>query len=73
MAASEMAYRWETPGSVWMEDESSAQFELASSEGLSRIEIAPLVLEADAVRDRIRREREFWGPIVAASGFNPDE
>lgn len=42
-------------------------------EGLSRIEIAPLVLGPDAVRDRIRREREFWGPIVAASGFNPDE
>ncbi len=42
-------------------------------EGLGRIEIAPLVLGADAVRDRIRREREFWGPIVAASGFNPDK
>lgn len=33
-----MAYRWETPASVWLEDESSAQFELASSEGLSRID-----------------------------------
>ncbi|UUZ52839.1 hypothetical protein LP419_27205 [Massilia sp. H-1] len=33
-----MAYRWETAASVWLEDESSAQFELASSEGLSRIE-----------------------------------
>jgi hypothetical protein len=42
-------------------------------EGLGRIEIAPLMLEPDAFRERIWREREFWGPIVAASGFNPDE
>jgi len=33
-----MAYRWETPVSVWLEDEASAQFELASSAGLSRID-----------------------------------
>lgn len=33
-----MAYRWETPASVWLEDEKTAQFELASSEGLSRID-----------------------------------
>ncbi len=33
-----MAYRWETPASVWLEDESTAQFELASSDGLSRID-----------------------------------
>ena len=33
-----MAYRWETPASVWLEDESSGQFELAASEGLSRID-----------------------------------
>jgi hypothetical protein len=33
-----MAYRWETPASVWLEDEKSGQFELASSEGLGRIE-----------------------------------
>jgi hypothetical protein len=33
-----MAYRWETPASVWLEDEHSAQFELASSAGLSRID-----------------------------------
>ncbi len=33
-----MAYRWETPASVWLEDESSAQFELAASAGLSRID-----------------------------------
>ncbi|WP_426173900.1 hypothetical protein [Massilia sp. TWR1-2-2] len=33
-----MAYRWETPASVWLEDENSGQFELAASEGLSRID-----------------------------------
>ncbi|CAH0140286.1 hypothetical protein SRABI118_00267 [Massilia sp. Bi118] len=33
-----MAYRWETPASVWLEDESSGQFELAASEGLGRID-----------------------------------
>ncbi len=33
-----MAYRWETPASVWLEDEHSAQFELASSAGLGRID-----------------------------------
>ena len=33
-----MAYRWETPASVWLEDETSGQFALAASEGLSRID-----------------------------------
>jgi len=33
-----MAYQWETPTSVWLEDERSGQFELASSEGLGRID-----------------------------------
>jgi hypothetical protein len=33
-----MAYRWETPASVWLEDEQSGQFSLAASEGLGRIE-----------------------------------
>ncbi|MES2898601.1 MAG: hypothetical protein V4723_02680 [Pseudomonadota bacterium] len=33
-----MAYRWETPASVWLEHENSAQFELVSSEGLSRVD-----------------------------------
>jgi hypothetical protein len=36
--ANPMAYRWETPASVWLEDESSGQFELAASEGLGRID-----------------------------------
>src|SRR6478672_6984461 len=33
-----VAYRWETPASVWLEDEHSGQFELAASEGLGRID-----------------------------------
>ena len=33
-----MAYRWETPSSVWLEDEQSAQFALATSEGLTQID-----------------------------------
>ncbi|CAN7702697.1 hypothetical protein LJR289_005700 [Pseudoduganella sp. LjRoot289] len=33
-----MAYRWETPDSVWLEDDESGQYQLASSQGLSRIE-----------------------------------
>lgn len=33
-----MAYRWETPASVWLEDEQSGQFSLAASEGLGRID-----------------------------------
>ncbi|MEO7496667.1 MAG: hypothetical protein ABIT83_25905 [Massilia sp.] len=33
-----MAYRWETPASVWLEDEHSGQFALAASEGLPRVD-----------------------------------
>ena len=33
-----MAYRWETPASIWLEDERSGQFELVSSDGLGRID-----------------------------------
>lgn len=42
-------------------------------DALARIDMAPLVLEPDAFRSRMQREQESWGPIVAASGFNPDE
>jgi hypothetical protein len=38
ITAGEMAHRWETPASVWLEDEASGQFELAASEGLSHID-----------------------------------
>ncbi len=33
-----MAYRWETPASVWQEDDRSGEFELLSTEGLGRID-----------------------------------
>jgi hypothetical protein len=33
-----MAYRWETPASVWLEDDKRGQFELLASEGLGRID-----------------------------------
>jgi hypothetical protein len=33
-----MAYRWETPASVWLEDERSRQFSLLATEGLGRID-----------------------------------
>ena len=42
-------------------------------ESLARLEMGPLVLEPTAFRSRMLRERDAWGPIVAASGFNPDE
>lgn len=42
-------------------------------ESLARLEMAPLILEPSAFRARMLRERDAWGPIVAASGFNPDE
>ena len=42
-------------------------------EGLARLEMSPLVLEPDAFKARMLRERDAWGPVVAASGFNPDE
>lgn len=41
-------------------------------ESLARLEMAPLILEPTAFRQRMLRERDGWGPIVAASGFNPD-
>ena len=33
-----MAYRWETPASIWQEDEKNGQFELLATEGLGRID-----------------------------------
>ncbi|MFL6676267.1 MAG: hypothetical protein ACJ8LG_23630, partial [Massilia sp.] len=33
-----MAYRWETPASVWLEDDKSRQFTLLATEGLGRID-----------------------------------
>lgn len=42
-------------------------------EALTRIDIMPQVMEPAAFRERIAREIEVWGPIVAASGFRPDD
>ena len=42
-------------------------------DALTRIDIAPATMEPGAFRERIARETEAWGPIVAASGFKPDE
>ncbi|MES3020355.1 MAG: hypothetical protein V4857_02100 [Pseudomonadota bacterium] len=33
-----MATRWETPASIWLEDESSGRFELSATEGLGRVD-----------------------------------
>jgi tripartite-type tricarboxylate transporter receptor subunit TctC len=43
------------------------------NEALTRIDILPQVMEPAAFRERIAREIAVWGPIVAASGFKPDE
>jgi len=42
-------------------------------DGLGRLEMTPLVMEPSRFRERMLRERDAWGPIVAASGFRPDE
>jgi tripartite-type tricarboxylate transporter receptor subunit TctC len=42
-------------------------------DGLARLELTPLVMEPSPFRERMLRERDAWGPIVAASGFRPDE
>jgi len=42
-------------------------------EVLTRLEFSPEIMEPAAFAERIRAERENWGPIVAASGFKPEE
>jgi len=42
-------------------------------DALARIDISPLTMEPTAFRERIARETATWGPIVAASGFKPEE
>ncbi len=42
-------------------------------EVLTRIDMAPLTLAPAAFGDRMKRELAAWAPIVAASGFRPDE
>ena len=54
-----MAYRWETTDSVWLEDESSAQFALASSAGLGKVDWRALA------RNRIPDVAQLLGASVA--------
>jgi tripartite-type tricarboxylate transporter receptor subunit TctC len=42
-------------------------------EVLTRLEFLPETMEPAAFAARIRAERDYWGPIVAASGFKPEE
>jgi len=42
-------------------------------EALTRLEYEPQVMEPAAFAARLRAERDHWGPIVAASGFKPEE
>ena len=42
-------------------------------EVLGKLEFTPDTMEPAAFAERIRSERESWGPIVAASGFKPEE
>jgi tripartite-type tricarboxylate transporter receptor subunit TctC len=49
---------------------------LATSEvrdALTRLEYEPQTMEPAAFAARLRAERDHWGPIVAASGFKPEE
>jgi tripartite-type tricarboxylate transporter receptor subunit TctC len=42
-------------------------------ERLTRLELTPMVLSAQATALRLRTELAVWGPVVAASGFNAEE
>jgi len=41
--------------------------------GLDRLEFVPHTTEPAAFAERIRAERDGWGPIVRESGFEPDQ
>lgn len=53
-----MAYRWETADSVWLEDENSGQFALASSTGLGKVDWNALA------RNRIADVAQMLGASV---------
>ncbi len=53
-----MAYRWETADSVWLEDENSGQFSLASSAGLGQVDWRALA------RNRIPDVAQLLGASV---------
>jgi tripartite-type tricarboxylate transporter receptor subunit TctC len=42
-------------------------------DALTRLEYEPQAMEPAAFAARLRAERDHWGPIVAASGFRPEE
>ncbi|MBE9604839.1 hypothetical protein IAI18_08170 [Acetobacteraceae bacterium H6797] len=42
-------------------------------DALTRIDLTPYTLNPDDFRTRIAQELSDWGPIVAASGFRPDD
>ena len=42
-------------------------------DALTRIDLTPYTLNPDEFRARISQELSYWGPIVAASGFKPEE
>ena len=42
-------------------------------ERLARLEMAPMMLSPEATAERIRSERDRWGPIVRAIGFSADD
>ncbi|UFN47188.1 hypothetical protein LPC08_14245 [Roseomonas sp. OT10] len=41
--------------------------------GLERLEFQATVLDPATLARRIRQERDEWGPVVQASGFQPDD
>ena len=45
----------------------------AMRDALLRLEMVPMVLSQAAFVERIRAERDAWGPIVRASGFSADD
>jgi tripartite-type tricarboxylate transporter receptor subunit TctC len=45
----------------------------AMRDGLQRLEMTPLAMPQAALAERIRAEREAWGPIVRATGFSADD
>jgi tripartite-type tricarboxylate transporter receptor subunit TctC len=42
-------------------------------DALTQLEYEPQTMESAAFASRLRAERDHWGPIVAASGFKPEE
>ena len=45
----------------------------AMRDGIARVGLVPLHERAEVATARLRRETELWGPIVAASGWKPED